>query len=739
MAVDRIAKVLVAVHQDAGKRFLEVLQRRGIVHIVKTEEVEAGKDIVELDRQFGRLSGAIDFLGVRAEKRGGFLSGDRIEMPRSEFDNLVTEYEPSGYLDRIQGLSRELEESNNRKRATEAEMARLSPWLSLRHAPSELYGMASTVVLGMFADEDEFARGVDLLEEKSAGVERVADTDRGIASLVMSSKDAAEEVSRILSTLRFEIVDLKNVQKRPAELVQSLAKDMRQLSQRQEQIEAELKQLTAELPKLKAVADNLVNVRERATTEACLGKTQAVLLITGWVRERDYGKLEKLVEETGAAGLSRIQPDEGEEPPVALVNPKPFRPFELVLDLYSLPAHNEVDPTVLLAPFFAISFGFCLTDAGYGIALVLIVLGLMRKFGKDNKLLGMILVGGIFTIVAGALSGGWFGDMPNRLGLAPILTVKHRLMLFDPLKNPMPFFVLALGFGYFHMMYGMVIEIVDCLRLHRTGDALLGQLPWFVGLNALVALVLFKKSLPVSGSAILLALVLASVSSIIVFTRRSKETALPQGLWFGLLWLVLVFFAARLGWLPEVFLYAKWAVIAVFLGMYGYTFADIRKTGRKLQIGFGLIGLVCLGLYFAGMLPALIAGIIGVGFFFTAPVNRVLAKRFIWGGYALYGATSYIGVVLSYIRIMALGMVTAGIAMAVNTIAWMVMGIPVLGVVLAIIVLAIGHTYNIAVNVLGAFVHTLRLNYVEFFPRFYTGGGEPFAPFREENRFVTVR
>jgi V/A-type H+-transporting ATPase subunit I len=69
----------------------------------------------------------------------------------------------------------------------------------------------------------------------------------------------------------------------------------------------------------------------------------------------------------------------------------------------------------------------------------------------------------------------------------------------------------------------------------------------------------------------------------------------------------------------------------------------------------------------------------------------------------------------------------------------MVLGIPVVGIVLAVIILVGGHAYNIAVNILGAFVHSLRLNYVEFFPRFYSGGSEPFRPFREDFRYTTVR
>ncbi|MBU1683236.1 V-type ATP synthase subunit I [Patescibacteria group bacterium] len=118
--------------------------------------------------------------------------------------------------------------------------------------------------------------------------------------------------------------------------------------------------------------------------------------------------------------------------------------------------------------------------------------------------------------------------------------------------------------------------------------------------------------------------------------------------------------------------------------------------------------------------------------------KKNIVLKFLSGVLGLYGLVGYLSDVLSYSRLLALGLATSIIGLAVNTIAGMVNGIPYIGILLALVVLVVGHIFNIGINALGAFIHSGRLQFVEFFTKFLEGGGRPFRPLRKESKFVRV-
>ena len=126
------------------------------------------------------------------------------------------------------------------------------------------------------------------------------------------------------------------------------------------------------------------------------------------------------------------------------------------------------------------------------------------------------------------------------------------------------------------------------------------------------------------------------------------------------------------------------------------------------------------------------AGALGI-LLFAGRRAKNPAVRLALGAYELYGVTGWLGDVLSYSRLLALGLATGVIASVINQ-----MGV-MLGPVGFFVVFLAGHLLNMAINLLGAYVHTCRLQYVEFFGKFYEGGGRPFAPFAQETKYVEIK
>jgi len=94
--------------------------------------------------------------------------------------------------------------------------------------------------------------------------------------------------------------------------------------------------------------------------------------------------------------------------------------------------------------------------------------------------------------------------------------------------------------------------------------------------------------------------------------------------------------------------------------------------------------------------------------------------------------------VLSYSRLLALGLATTVIAMVVNTLCQTALGIPWVGWFLAALIFIGGHIFNLAISFLGGFVHSMRLQFVEFFGKFFELGGKPFEPFELENKYTEL-
>lgn len=278
----------------------------------------------------------------------------------------------------------------------------------------------------------------------------------------------------------------------------------------------------------------------------------------------------------------------------------------------------------------------------------------------------------------------------------------------DPTRPLAPFFVIYVGLMVTEAGYGL--------------------------LASLLALFFLKSAKPKGGTRQFMRLLLIlGVANMVLGTFF--------GGWFGFpirkLLLIdsmqnpIAFLALALGLGFVQILFAIFLSILHDLKNKNYVHAILVQGGWLLLLP-SLVGYLVLKKPVFGILALIGAGGIVL---FGAPSRNPVA-RVLGGLYSLYDISSYMSDTLSYSRILALGLATGVIAMVVNNLCATALRIPVAGWIMAPLIFVVGHLLNMGIGFLGGFVHSMRLQFVEFFRRFYKAGGRPFEPFRLEGQYV---
>lgn len=661
MAVIAMQKVKLVGLTAHKQKLLETMQRLGVMEVTeiiqeeKTEETTM--DHVKLEAAQGaelniaNIEFVLKLIKPFAKQRSLLegpltLSINDVKKKAKEFD-----------FDKIVSKCREIEDIQvglkNEQAALNQTKEELEPWTKLKIQLDHIGETETTLTLvGQIQKTgyEEFAKAV-----KEAGklinIEKVNETESTTYAGITFAKDLDKKVREVMMEHKFSETDLPKASHTARKEVEKIEDRLTEIEGELETQDEALKVIAKDNDNLQIVHDYFVWERDRIYAEQKAQNTESSFAFEGWVPIRHIKKIkDSLEKQTKAFDLIEIEPAEGEQAPVAIVNKGIFGTFEAVTNIYGLPLPKEIDPTPFLAGFFIIFFGLCLTDAGYGIVLFT-VCALALKFLKFpegmRKLVKLIMLGGIVTFFAGALFGGWFGMTAEQ---APgFLTYTNeagelafRWQIINPTQGsgPLTFLILAAILGYVQVLFGILIDGYWKIKLGKLGDAIMDSFLWFYFL--------------------------------------------------------------------------------VIMGLFGLSQAGIFLADYASAI----VWLVWIGV--AGLV--LTQG--------RAQKNPVL--KFLSGVLSLYGLVGYFADILSYSRLMALGLGTGIIGFAFNTIGGLVAAIPFIGIIFAIIVILIGHVLNIAISTLGAYIHSSRLQFVEFFGKFMEGGGRAWKPLRKACKYIII-
>jgi V/A-type H+-transporting ATPase subunit I len=279
----------------------------------------------------------------------------------------------------------------------------------------------------------------------------------------------AVKIDAIYASMHFERVKLPDAYEgTPEESFNSIIAKINEINEELNKIYAEIKE------RLGSISDQLLqahhtvtvlstnfDVRKLAACTRDKDKKDVFYIICGWITEKDATALLKEAEGDSQVYvvLDNGHSDDDKKPPTKLKNIKLFKPFEMFIKMYGLPAYNEIDPTSFVAITYSIIFGIMFGDVGQGLCLVIGGF-LIYKLAKMN-LAAIISLAGVFSTIFGVLYGSVFGFED---WIEPIW--------LSPRENVMTVLITAVGFGVFLIIVSMLINIINGIKAREWGRVL---------------------------------------------------------------------------------------------------------------------------------------------------------------------------------------------------------------------------------------------------------------------------
>lgn len=376
----------------------------------------------------------------------------------------------------------------------------------------------------------------------------------------------------------------------------------------------------------------------------------SLVLLEGWVPLENSQAVQTMFEQSDV--YFEMRPAEKEDnAPIKLKNNRITGLFETLTRMYGLPDYGEFDPTPLLAPFYALFFGLCLGDAGYGLFLVLFGFFLKTKVNKSMYgIMNLLITLGVAATVVGAVLGTFFGvdllsiDIPQEW---KDFMISGKVEIDG--KMYYKTMILALIVGMLHICFAMTVKAICSTA--RYG---------------------FKNSL------------------------------------------------ADWGWL---------LLVGGSVSVATLNFLQVIPTEVATMTYYALGGVSAVGIFLLNDLHRNVFMNVGAG---------------LWATYNM--ATGLLGDLLSYLRLYALGLAGGLLGGVFNDLAMQAQGglsdflwgIP--GWIAGGLIFICGHTLNIALSCLSAYVHSIRLTFVEYFKNSgYDGRGVTYKPFSSLQKTETKK
>jgi V/A-type H+-transporting ATPase subunit I len=628
-----MTKVIIAGSKDYMGVAIDTLHKHNVVHIAdfvdEDEDFKIGKpyaSATKLSERAVSLRSIASYLNITGKEdiQSRYPEGaitDEIDEKTERLNFEVTQV-----THKISDIDSHIKDINDKKRL-------LDPLKSF-DLPLDLYGgyRSLAVFVGTLKGSPPISDITNDYELETVPY------GRGHVIALFVPREFEDDVLKRLQDQSYSALSLPEMEGTPRDILANIDAQRTELESEKERSQEDLNALRERYIDYILASDECLSVAtQKAEAPLRFATTKNAFIVEGWIPtknlERVQGDVDRATEGHVMVATDASEAVSAEKVPIALENPMPSEPFEVLVRAFSLPKYNEIDPTTFVALIYPFLFGLMLGDIGYGAVVIGIGFLVQRRLkSKGIRDLAKILVyAGVISVVFGFIYNEFFGaQLFGGGGFIPFFYAYPTIPRFD---NVLTLLLVTLVIGILMLTLGYALGFVNEYRQQGLKHAVFSKVSWLLLL------------------------------------------------WGGVLVIIEI--------LPPL------------------------TTGAAIRISPALLG----GLAVA--VVGFVFLIMGEGIIGIAELPTLLSN------------------VLSYSRLLSIGISSAGIALAVNKLSdALFFSKGGVFIIFGVLMLIVGHTVNTALGILDSGLQSLRLHYVEFFTKFYSGGGTKYRPFGYERKYT---
>ena len=617
MAIDRLNKITIVLPEKDSRWFLSRIYQLNAVHIIDTfSHIEDSSIscfqrfptvVEETEKNIQKLNTILSILKIFSQKKKSFVEGIfpiPMQVTQEELDQAFSLIDIESIHKECQVQYEKYSAFQKQHKQRKEEIDKLTDFLPLADEVTGIGCIRSTAFFYCQVSESRWNRFLkDEPSREYFAWQIVSKTDEKLKILLAYLNHDKDAALKIIAKFDLKEMPFPVLPGNIKDHFDKLVSEMTNVAREESLIRQRLIELSHEWRSLEILLGYWENEKNKMIAQRRCAMSKRFFALVGYVKTTDRLRLDSMLDnEFPHASVFYEEPSPKDRVPVSITLNRFFKPAQLLINMFGLPNYFTFDPTPFVIVSFLIFFGLCFADVFYGLFLTVFSAWMVRKYRHSEPLsnfMKLFLYAGISTMIFGALTGGWAGDLYNPRYLGEdnlLLKAKERFMILDPLSKPVIALLIVIGLGVLNQFYGITLRMYGEILRKNIMNAICDGLLWLIMLPGFLILTA-TIFLEIPDYVVSIGKYLTIIGAIgLISTQGRNEKGIAGKIFMGIVSLYgIVGTYGCSGFIGDVLSYTRILALSLTTTIIGMAFnivASLFKTGTFIGMILFIITLV---------------------------------------------------------------------------------------------------------------------------------------------------